>query len=270
MVVQLVRKRESIPSLNDLVVGTVAEIHDHGAFVTLDEYGGLRAYVPLGEVSHTWFRSIRDVLRVGQKAVFKVIRVDPAKKLVDVSLRRVSDAERREKLIEWKRAQRAEKILELAAQKLKKTLDEAYEKVGWRLEDYYGEIFKGLEEASLRGEEALVEAGVEKKWAEVVAEIARQNIKLPKVKMSYIITLQCLEGGLPALKKALTSWEESVEVPQNAVVRFYTIGAPRYKLDVEALNYKDGERLSQEILKSIESVARSMGCSFSYEKLKRE
>ncbi|WP_460025208.1 translation initiation factor IF-2 subunit alpha [Infirmifilum sp. SLHALR2] len=266
----MVRKRESVPSLNDLVIGTVAEIHDHGAFVTLDEYGGLRAYVPLGEVSHTWFRSIREVLRVGQKAVFKVIRVDPARRLVDLSLRRVSDAERREKLIEWKRAQRAEKILELAAQKLRKTLDEAYEKVGWRLEDHYGEIFKGLEEASLRGEEALLEAGVDERWAKAVAEIARQNIKLPRVKMSYLITLQCVDGGLPALKKALTAWEEAVEVPQGVTVRFYTLGAPRYKIDIEALNYRDSERLSREILKSIESAARGSGCTFAYQKLKGE
>lgn len=264
----MVRKRGEVPGLNELVVGTVAEIHDHGAFVTLDEYNGLRAYVPLGEASHTWFRSIRDVLRVGQKAVFKVIRVDPARKLVDVSLRRVSDAERKEKLIEWKRAQRAEKILEFAAKKLRKSLDEAYEKVGWKLEDYYGEIFKGLEEASLRGKEALLEAGVEDRWAEAVAEIARQNIKLPKVKLSYVVTIQCTKSGLPALKKALTSWEDSLGLPPGADVKLYTIGAPRYKLDVEALNYRDGEKISQSILKTMEDAAKSLGCSFSYERLK--
>ncbi|MEZ0345969.1 MAG: translation initiation factor IF-2 subunit alpha [Infirmifilum sp.] len=266
----MVRKRESLPSLNELVVATVKEIHEHGAFVTLDEYGGLRAYVPLGEVSHTWFKSIRDVLRVGQKAVFKVIRVDQSKMLVDLSLRRVSDSERKEKLIEWKRAQRAEKILEMAAKSLRKTLDEAYEKVGWPLENYYGEIFKGLEETSLRGEAALEEAGVDKRWAEAVTEIAKQNIKLPSVKLSYIINVQCLEGGVTALKQVLTAWEGNVEKPTNATVEFYTIGAPRYKLDVTALNYKEGERLSQEILKSIEKAARSSGCSFSYEKFKGE
>jgi translation initiation factor 2 subunit 1 len=266
----VVRRREEVPSLNELVVATVKEIHEHGAFVALDEYGGLRAYVPLGEASHSWFRNIRDVLRVGQKAVFKVIRVDPSRKLVDLSLKRVSDGERKEKLIEWKRAQRAEKILELAAKKLRKTLDEAYEKVGWPLEDHYGEIFKGLEEASLRGEEALLEANVEKKWAEVVAEIARQNIRLPRVKLSFIINLQCLEGGVKALKDILTSWERSVKLPSNTSVRFYTLGAPRYKLDVEALNYKDGEKISSDILKAIEQGAKTHGCSFSFERLKGE
>ena len=266
----MVRRRERLPGLNELVVATVKEIHDHGAFVTLDEYGGLRAYVPLGEVSHTWFKNIRDVLRVGQKAVFKVIRVDPSKGLVDLSLRRVSDAERKEKLIEWKRAQRAEKILELAAKKLRKTLDEAYEKVGWPLEDHYGEIYKGLEEAGLRGEEALIEAGVEKRWAEVVAEIAHQNIRLPKVKLSFILNIQCLSGGLPALRKTLTSWEENVKLSPNTLIKFYTVGAPRYKLDIEALNYKEGERVSEEILKAIEKTAKGLGCTFSFERLKSE
>ncbi len=266
----MVRKREKLPRVYELVIGTVKEIYDHGAFVELDEYGGLEAYVPLNEISHTWFRGIREVLKVGQKRVFKVIRVNRAKGLVDVSLRKVSDSERKEKMIEWKRAQRAEKLLELAAERLGKTLDEAYEKVGWKLEDYYGEIYRGLEEAHLRGPEALIEAGVPKRWAKVVAELAKNSIRLPKARISGIVTAQCMgKNGVIKLKKVLTAWKEKVSLPDGVSIRFYTMGAPRYKLDIEALNFKDAERTLKEMLKAMEEAAEKEGCSFSFERLKR-
>jgi len=257
----MVRKRATFPQLNELVVGTVTEIHDHGAFVTLDEYGGLRAYVPLGEVSHSWFKSIRDVLKVGQKAIFKVIRADARKGIVDVSLRRVADSERRVKLLEWKRAQRAEKILELAAKALGKSLDEAYEEVGWRLEDFYGEIMKGLEEAALKGEAALSAAGVSEVWAREVAKVARQSIKFKKIRKSALVTLQCFKGGIKSVKESLSAWESIVKIPENVSVRVYTLGAPRYRVDVEAYDPKVCEKTLEEILQAISDRARSEGCS---------
>ncbi|RLE89661.1 MAG: translation initiation factor IF-2 subunit alpha, partial [Thermoprotei archaeon] len=55
----MVKKRKQLPDVNELVIGTVRRIYDHGAFVTLDEYNDLEAYIPLNEVSHTWFRNIR-------------------------------------------------------------------------------------------------------------------------------------------------------------------------------------------------------------------
>jgi len=265
----LVRKRAVFPQLNELVVGTVTEIHDHGAFVSLDEYRGLRAYVPLGEVSHSWFKSIREVLKVGQKAVFKVIRADPRKGIVDVSLRRVSDGERKAKQLEWKRALRAEKILENAAKTLGKTLDEAYEEVGWKLEDHYGEILKGLEEAAAKGADVLEAAGVPDVWIPVVLEVARQSIKLKRIRKSGVITLRCVEGGLPALKKVLTSWERSLQIPSTVSVEVYTIGAPRYRLDVEALDPKMCEKIFESIVNTILGEAKAAGCSVSVEILKK-
>lgn len=264
----MVRKRAAFPQLNELVVGTVSEIHDHGAFVTLDEYNGLRAYVPLGEVSHSWFKSIRDVLKVGQKAIFKVIRADPRRGIVDISLRRVSDSEKRSKLLEWKRAQRAEKILELAAKALRKNLDEAYEEVGWKLEDYYGEIFKGLEEAALKGADALIAAGVSEKWARTVAGIAKQSIKFKRVRASALITLHCLKGGLKSVKDSLTSWEASVKLPENVSVKIYTIGAPKYRLDIESLDPISCEKALEEILQAITEKAKSESCTFSVSMMK--
>ena len=37
---KLIRRRK-YPRVNELVIGTVSEIFEHGAFVTLDEYDGM-------------------------------------------------------------------------------------------------------------------------------------------------------------------------------------------------------------------------------------
>ena len=196
-----------------------------------DRYGGLKAFLPRGEVSSKWVKNIREHIREGQKAVFKVIRVNRAKKHVDISLRRVSDGERRDKLIEWKRAQKAEKILELAAMKIGKTLDEAYEEVGWKLEDFYGEIYAGLEEAFVKGEEALREAGVSEEWIQPLLELVKKHIEIRKIKISGVFTLQTLRSdGIEVIKKILLS-VKSYPLKQGMSLKIYTIGAPRYRLD---------------------------------------
>ncbi|MHC1627842.1 MAG: S1 RNA-binding domain-containing protein, partial [Candidatus Nezhaarchaeales archaeon] len=136
----MVKKRREWPMQGEIVIGTVVQVFDKGAYITLDEYGGKKAYVPLNEVSSSWFHNIRDVIREGQKTAFKVIRVDTVKGHIDLSLKRVADVERERKILEWKRAKKAEVLLDFAAKKLSKTLDDAYNEAGWKLEDHYGEI----------------------------------------------------------------------------------------------------------------------------------
>ena len=267
----MVRKRKKLPELYELVIGTIKEIYDHGAFVELDEYGGLEAYVPLNEVSHSWFRGIREVLKVGQKKVFKVIRVDRRRGFVDVSLKRVSSAEHKAKIYEWKRAQRAEKLLEMAAKKLGLSLDEAYEKAGWKLEDYYGEIFAGLEEASLRGKEALLKAGVPEPWATVLAELAKSYVKVRKAEIRGIFTVTCRHpDGIDRLKRILLSWTENAPKLGDVKVKMYTVGAPRYRIDIEALDYETAETLLKHIINSVLSKAKEEECEASFERLKHK
>lgn len=265
----MVRRRRWFPEYGELVIGTVKKIFDHGAFILLDEYNNLEAYCPLNEVSRSWFKGIREVLKEGQKLVFKVIRVNERKGHVDVSLRRVFDAERRAKLSEWRRAQRAEKLLELAAIKLNKSLDEAYEAAGWKLEDYYGEIYTGLEEAVRRGEKALLVAGLTKEWASILTKLAKSYIELPEAKVSGVFTITCFErDGIVRIKSALVEGLKVAKEFKDVKVRIYTEGAPRYKIDLVAPDYKIAERSLKEIVDRVISVAKKDGCSITFKRIK--
>src|SRR6266702_3615295 len=108
------------PEVGDLVVATVTRVEDYGAYVKLDEYAGIEGLVHISEISTTWVRNIRDHARAGQKLVLKVLRVNPQRNQIDLSLRRVTGREKSEKMLEWKKERKAEAILKSAAEKMNK------------------------------------------------------------------------------------------------------------------------------------------------------
>lgn len=254
----MVMKRKSLPDVGELVVGTIRKVFEYGAYVTLDEYGGMEAYLPWSEVSSRWIRNIKDYLREGQKVVAKVIRINRKRKQIDISLKRVTEGERRRKMLEWKRAVKADKILELAAEKLGKTKEDAYREAGWKLENYYGEIYAGLEEAVLRGVEALKEAGIPDEWSKILKELADKHITIKKVKIKGVFTIQVLKpNGVEIIKEALM--KAYTGIPENVSVRIYTIGAPRYVVEVTATDYKIAERVLSQIVKRVTKTIESSG-----------
>jgi len=261
----MVRKKE-LPSVGELVVGTVKAIYDYGAYLTLDEYDGLEAYLPWSEVASRWIRNIRDVIKEGQKVVVKVIRVDRKRKHVDVSLKRVTEYERKKKMMEWKRAQKAEKILELAAQKLGKTLEEAYDEAGDKIVNYYGELMAGLEQAAMRGEEALLEAGVPPEWAKIITEEAKRHIEIRRVKVFGTLVLRTLEGdGVERIRKILLEGESAAKsVSKDVEVEIYTTGVPRYRIEIIANDYKTAEKALKKALEQMEELAKKLNVEMSF------
>ncbi len=251
-------KRKPLPDVGEIVIATVRKIFEYGAYVTLDEYGGLEAYLPWSEVSSRWIRDIRDYLREGQKIAVKVIRVIRRKNQVDVSLKRVMETERRKKILEWKRAVKADKLLELAAERLGVSKETAYKEAGWKLEDYYGEIYAGLEEAAIRGPEALKEAGLSDEWVEVLYEVAKKHITIKKIKIKGILSIVVLKpNGIDIIKQALTKALD--ETPSGVETKIYTIGAPRYVIEVTSTDYKVAEKAFSTMTKTIKEIVEKEG-----------
>ncbi len=138
--------RPEFPEEGELVVGTVTSIRNFGAFVTLDEYASREAFIHLSEVATGWVKYIRDHIREGQKIVARVLRLDPAKNQIDLSLKRINDHQRREKIQSWKNEQKAVRLLNLVAAGLKITPEETHSTFAETLIERYGSLF-GAERA---------------------------------------------------------------------------------------------------------------------------
>jgi len=248
------------PEVGDLVMVTVKSIAPYGAYVTLDEYDDKEGLIHISEVSSSWVKNIRDHVREGQKTVLKVLRVDQEKKHVDLSLRRVSGAEKKEKLFQWKHDRKAESLLKITAERLNMPLEELKEKAELNIVEQYGSLYIGLEEASEKGAGALTEVGVPEKIADALAEIAHSKIKTPKVKIRGILELTCpASNGAEIIRDTLIA-AENLKKARDAEVSIHVIGAPRYRVEVSAKEYKEAEKLLQRIFEtSIQSLEKSGG-----------
>ncbi|MCS7115605.1 MAG: translation initiation factor IF-2 subunit alpha [Nitrososphaerota archaeon] len=242
-------KKPEWPEVGDLVICTVETVADYGAYVKLDEYDK-RGLLHVSEVASSWIRNIRDFVREGQKVVLKVLRVDPEKGHIDLSLRRVTQREKIEKMLSWKRERKGEALLHIVAEKAGLPLEEVYEKAGALVEKEYG-LYEGFEKVAKEGVEVLTKIGVPEELANVFAEVAKERIRPPMVKVTGIVELRCLKpDGVRVIKEAFLNAKKS-EKMKGSKVRFYVVAAPKYCIEVLDENYKRAEALLQRIAETV-------------------
>ena len=229
----------------------VESVTDYGAYVKLDEYTK-KGLLHISEISSSWIRNIRNFVREGQKVVLKVLRVNVEKGHIDLSLRRVTKREKIEKVISWKRERKAEALLRSVAEKTGLSPEDVYEKVGTLIEKEYG-LYEGFEKVVKEGVEALTKINVPQDLATVIAEVARERIRIPMVKVKGIVELQCMKpDGLKVIKEAFVNAKKA-EKPRDVKLRFYVVAAPKYRIEVLAENYKHAEAVLQRTAENVVS-----------------
>ncbi|MEE8238830.1 MAG: S1 RNA-binding domain-containing protein [Nitrososphaerales archaeon] len=232
---------QETPEVGELVLATIREITSHGAYVTLEEYGGLRGFLHVSEVSTGWVRNVYRFIRLNQKSVLKVIRTSRARAEIDLSLRQVSGEERKEKLIAVKKADRAKVILENVRNKMNLN-EEDIQKYSQALEDEFDSPYDALEEVVRKGPKVVEKLDLPPDFVEVLDQIAREKIVIPSVAIKgevEIITDH--PDGRSLIHQALSA-AQSVKTGGAQVTVTY-LGSSRYKLDVTAETYKTAEKV---------------------------
>ncbi|MCY0859252.1 MAG: translation initiation factor IF-2 subunit alpha [Sulfolobaceae archaeon] len=262
----MIYNKRNIPDHDELVIATVKQVFDYGAYVTLDEFGNIQAFLPWSEVSSKWVKNIKDVLKEGRKIVVKVIRIDRSKGTIDVSLKKVNEDERRKKLAMWKRLQKADKILELVAQKLSKKEQEAWQVVGWPLMDKYGDILGALEKATKEGEKVLIDAGVPKEWIKPLIEETSKHMEEKRVKVSKVVMLRSKDSlGVEKIKKVFEEIAEISRAYEDEIInlKIYTIGAPRYRIDLIGTDGKELSKIMDELIGKMREISKEEDVEFN-------
>jgi len=248
------------PDEGDLVVGTIKEVKPFGAFAALDEYPGKEGFIHIAEVASGWVKYIRDHVREGQKVVCKVLVVNPSKGHIDLSLKQVNEHQRREKIQEWKNEQRADKLLQIVAQRAGMTFDEAVKMFGADLVKTFGTVYQAFEEAAANSK-VLDEEGFKGPWIPHFLDVARENIVLPRVKIAGILELTCpVEDGIEVLRNALIAAEGAGE----GSLQVHYVGAPKYRVEVEAGDYKAAEALMKGGVEAAIEIVKAAGGAGAY------
>ncbi|MAF34416.1 translation initiation factor IF-2 subunit alpha [Candidatus Woesearchaeota archaeon] len=225
-------QREGFPEEEEFVLCTVTGIQTHSVFCTLDEYGGRTGMIHISEIAPGRIRNIRDHVTKGKKVVCKVININQEKGYIDLSLRRVSETQKRQKANNIKQEQLAEKIVEQYARTTKQDVKKIYQQLTKTVLAKYPGLFFAFQRVAK--EEATLESmGVEKKLATALTEQIQQRIKPEEriIEGDFVLTSYAPDG-VELIKKALTDTKLDVRYR----------GAGTYHVVVKSDDYKKAEK----------------------------
>ncbi|NQU98683.1 translation initiation factor IF-2 subunit alpha [Candidatus Woesearchaeota archaeon] len=234
-------KREGIPEEDELVLCTVTKVQFHSVFCDLDEYKNQSGMIHISEVSPGRIRNIRDYVKEGKKVVCLILKISKERGHIDLSLRRVNEAQRRRKLDAIKQEQKAEKIIESLAKEQKKTLEDLYKVVSKPILKEYDMVhlaFNDVVETNLK----LDSLGLDKKLADKLTKVIKDKIKPKEVLIAGEFKLSSYdENGVEVIRTALQN-AEKVDEKVNIAYE----GGGRYMLKVTAKDYKKAESIMEK------------------------
>jgi translation initiation factor 2 subunit 1 len=249
-----------LPKLGELVIGTVKKINRLGAYITLDEYDNLEAFLHISEISLKWVKDIHEHLRENQREVFKVIRVNPSRLEVDVSLRRVSKRERLDKLISWKKKQKVLKIFSIIKEKENLNDEWINENIIYPLNLSFEELYDLFEEISIQEKlPEKIEKIIPERLHKIFIQICKNEIKPKKhIVKGYLILKSKNKYGVEDIREAIKA---AISIKHDkASINVKIIAAPKYMILVEALNREIAEELIKKAAEvSIQEITKRGG-----------
>lgn len=238
-------KRKGLPEWGEFVLATVERITPYAAWCRLDEYPEIEGMVHVSEVSGKWVHDIREFVKVNKQYVAKVVKIDYQKNFVNLSLKRVSKLEEKEKMNVFRKEQRAEKILEQAAKEQGKNLNQAYEEVGFVLQEKFGELWVAFEEAK-KSPDILIKRGIPEKWVKILGAIFEKEFREKEIIIKAELEIKSFANdGVERIKEILKNLEENT----GSSVR--SISPPKYRVELQTKDPKAGEKKLKEGLEAV-------------------
>ena len=248
------------PEVDGLVMVTVQQIADMGAYVTLNEYNNLEGMVLLSELSRRRIRSVQRLIRVGKQEVVVVLRVDREKGYIDLSKRRVSPEEVEKFEEKFNRTKLVHSIMRHVAERKDMELEQLYQSVGWPLYRKYGHAFDAFK-AALVDPEAVWGSLPEPVDPTIIAELMQgivRRLTPQKLKIRADIEVACFGyEGIDAVKTALAAAEAlSVE---DIPIKVKLVAPPLYVLLTTCMDRQRGLELMNRAVEAIESTIKPLG-----------
>jgi len=255
------RKSDELPEEGELVIATVKDILAQGAYVGLDEYDGLLGFLHISEIATGWIKNIEHYIKPQQKLVLKVIRVNKARREVDLSLRQVTNEESRLKLMEYKKSEKAKAFLKIIKERCNLS-DEEYSKYIDLMQEEYPMLYEMFEDVARKGIKSIEYLNLPESILNVIQDIC-SKIRIPHVEVSGVMEIRCPRAdGIDVIKDTLSTASKSGVKDANVKIAY--IGAPRYRITVRAENFKVAERALNSVLNNIQKGIEKKHGSFKF------
>lgn len=255
-----ISETKKLPELGEIVIVTVKEVTGHGAYVTLDEFDNLTAFLHISEIATGWIRNIERYVKPKQKTVLKVIRVNPTRSEVDLSLKQVTGEEKKSKVIEVKKDEKGANFMDMIKTKLgydQIHMKELEEKIG----EKYDFIYDAFEAVAIKGTDVLSSLDLKPEVVEAI-ELESKKIQIPHIEVRALLEITVKKGdGIDIIKNVLSSLEGP---KNNSKIDITYVGAPKYRITVTAENFKIAEKSLNHAIEKIRSNIEKNSGTFKF------
>ena len=246
------------PEVNDLVMVTVQQVAEMGAYVTLLEYNNIEGMVLLSELSRRRIRSVQRLVRVGKNEVVIVLRVDKEKGYIDLSKRRVSPEDVEKFEDKFNKSKTVHSIMRHVAERLDVELEELYRKVGWPLYKKFNHAYDAFK-LSINDPDQIwscieepVEESIKK---ELTANIVRR-LTPQKIKLRSDFEVICFGyEGIDAIKIALKEGETAST--EEISIKIRLVAPPLYVMQTSSYDKPLAIEVMNQALERIEKSITS-------------
>lgn len=254
-------KRTGLPEEDEIVLCKVTKIFPNSVFVELLEFND-SGMVHISEISPGRIRNLRDYVSIGRQIICKVLKVDREKGYIDLSLRRVNSHQRTDKLDEIKQELKAESLVQSLAKKLNYPVHELYTIIVNKVFKEYSHLYLCFRDI-VDDKVSLEQLGVEGKIAGELTAAVLEKFKPPKIYLTGKIKITTFSSdGLDRIKSTLMKIEKI-----TPKISLSYLGAGRFKLVIEDMDYKSAENNLEKVLEIVERFNDKLStASFEREK----
>ena len=256
---------QDLPEQGEIVLATITKLMDHGAYVTLDEYNEIQGFLHISEIAPGWIRAVNRFVKEGEKKVLLVKKVNPQRGDIDLSLKQVSNDQKKQKLKEVKKYEKGNTLLQNLKEKANLT-DKDINKLEDSIFTKYESVYDAFVDIARNGIGCIKELKLSKKILIPIEEIS-SKIKLPSVEIRGVLEISnSKSNGIEIIKNILLE-----KANEDSKINIIYLGAPKYRLSIVAEDFKIAEKSLKPIIEDIETkILKSKGTfKFSREESKK-
>jgi len=251
---------KKVPEPDELVMVRVNSIDDMGVMCSLLEYNDLEGFLPLSEISRKRMRSVLRHVRVGQKQVLQVLRVDTERGYVDLSKKYVGAQEKETGSNKYERSKHVHSIAKRLAEVTHQPTKATFEKMIFPLYTLPRHPYDAFKALASEDEDIFVGIveDVTEELKSQLKKIVLQRMAVQPVKLGSQIEVTCYSfAGIEDIKRALHA---GLDATDGADVKIQLISSPLYLVWMQTIDEEKGKKLLEQVIGAVkEDIAQSGG-----------